>query len=366
MTTGKFVSFPANIRRIPRKPGPQFTSQAYSAKKNSLDFLKSIEEIDEHLKDGLDTTAIIKIKSILNKPVEIESCFSELSHKRTRSSLTIKGLPSPPTNHISSRVRDFGIDKLKKCLSSFEDILYSLNRKKAFVLLNVLNIDELTNPDKVKDLSTILELLAVNENEQKNLVQIAIDLDKEIKGKATVNGTPIQPEKISSFMADNYIWYLKRIGLNDEQIEIESKKLNGKSFTQWAEEIKAILASKREAQAVRLFQARAEIAKQDINPVPKKSPLVTTNDIDAKPKIHKEPRRLNNEEIAELIFKTYKNTIHYPHDYEGFLKQFLAELNKHQAFRELELDKNKLETLLMEKLGLEKIHFDVITAYKEL
>ncbi len=352
---------PANIRKIPAKQSPRHTAKAHLTKKHSLYLLESIEEIDQLLKHGLDNAAIIKARSTLVGYEEMKSWFSELTNRSIQAKpLLFKGSQQPQIL-LSNRVIDFGLTKLKECLASLEGVLSSFNTKKAFILLNIFNAEELKDPNKSKDIASVLELLFINENERENFIQTAIEFDKKSKDKANT--------KPFSFMTDDYKWYLTRIGFNNEQIEIESEKLNGKSFNQCAEEIRKTLISRQQAESARIFKAKqiAEADKSSNNEPQQASVVINGSATHENHKIHKEPKHLTDIEMNELVIKTYKSVIHYPfHNYQGFLKQLLTELNKHQAFKKSDFNEDKLETLLKKNFELKKEHFDVIAAYKEL
>lgn len=178
-------------------------------------------------------------------------------------------------------------------------------------------------------------------------------------------------------------------GIADLPKYFDHATYNDRNLDEWERDIKAELVSLKEKPAKKI-ESRSEplnstptlktlhlqktLVITPTNPVPElhasQEQLVSETNGLAVPenhKVYKEPKHLNDVEISELILKTYKSVIQYPfHNYQDFLKQLLTELNKHRAFRELNLDEDKLGILLKEKIELDKTYFDVISAYKEL
>ncbi len=358
--------------------------------KKILKYFRSVvDEIDKGLKRGNDNAVIITL-------VKTFSDFRETKEGLASHKITVERL-SDIADLIavkSTKGKTPEIEDLRNCLSSFEPILQSLYRKKAFVLLRTFNKDELKDSAKAKEISFALNILFIRDRNKDEIIEIAIKLAEEIElrksGYIVVNylsdGTFVEKEmseeeraKISSFMADEYIWYMKRLGFDDGQIELVSGKFNGITFDDFAKNIKGRLTpvpihvhlSGKKIHVKNttgngngiVKPAQPEITKSPGNsngstvkptqPVKKASP--------------KEITPLDDTSRDKLICETYRDLVQYPtSSYEDFLEKLSKELNKQRAFKELGFDSDKLKIHIEKKIGLTENHFKVLRTYREL
>ena len=350
-------------------------------------FIHFVKDLDEKLKCS-DRAAIFEVGTFLRelggKKVQFIESVRKFDNSMKAISRARKAIYSP----------EIVVSQLVDCVNNLEGVLYSLQRKRAFILLKAFGIDGLSDTKNADDHLIACRYLGIGSEEKDEAVKMARVLGEEIKltegglvivtrdrlGKDTFKElTPEETKKTSVFMDEGYKWYLqKRLKLNDEQVEIECNKFDGKSFDQWVREIQSKLKPPLEDSYLR-GPVMAKIALAETRTVTPyrngertEEPHVNGNGngVAAHVKISpRESQKLTEEEKRDLIASSYEDLIHYPNPragYEDFLDRLLLVLNKQRAFKELNLTVNDLREEISKNLGLSEDHFQVILAHREL
>ena len=374
------------IYRISVRTPEHIAQNTHHVKEASSALLKVIKDIDLHLKKGSDNGAIFNLEeAITGFKKGKQEVSQKLQFRLETFSDLVDRLASQPG---SRKLHDFKIPILKQCVSSFEGILHSLYKKKALILLEIFSKEELEDPLKQGNISYILKHLNVSDEKKDEVKKLALCLAEEIElrknGYIIIYSTPQglisnelseeERKKPVSFMEDEYIWYLKRLGFNDPQIEEQAGKVNGRTIDRWADDLKKDLSHTIEAVSISAQRAKLKLIPptNDNGAVkPKESTTTESPPLKNHNPLKKvspgEVKHLDEISRDKLICETYNMVAHHPiPDYKDFLEQVLKELNKQRAFRELNFSTDQLMNLLEEKFSLTERHYKITQTYKEL
>lgn len=197
-----------HVRAMQRK-APQRPPEILEMRGLCKGVINSFKKLESKIKNGEDDGALFDINKIPFKR-RVESIDPKLLTSTSRTEL----------HGLTIRLLDI--------LPALE---YSLERKKAFILFKVFNLDGLQNPDKSDDISKALIDLAIKDNKEreKKIIEMAIAIGKE------ANPTPY------FLMANEYLDLLGKLKLDDIQKEKVVNTHGNKTLDLWIKDIKRSL-----------------------------------------------------------------------------------------------------------------------------
>ena len=367
------------VRAVPRK-GPQLPPETHFARTLVKDVKKLLDSLEYRVKESEDDKAYFEATK------ESQTILKKYLTKSPTGTTLVTLL-----DNIDSKLLqpNSGLTRSRERLKKLPEVLDSLERKKALILLKVFTLGDLQDSNKTEDVSKVLDYLNVRSPERKE--RIITDAIGLAHGESEGDKKPV-----SSYMTNEYIGLLQGLKLDKTEIETIASTHENKTLDEWSTYITKKLALEKESKTKNyrdIFEASKTLpannntnnngthtAKATDKPVVA-SPLIAANEpsppngttvtpeaIESNPDLttitapseldlvaNAEPPVINN--IDQLTLKNYERFIKLPFtNYDTFLEKLLHEL-KGARIVDSGLSMPDFKSQLEERFGLNEDYY---------